>query len=371
MKKLSLLLLFSILISFVLQAQNSNESPRDTILDQSLLEPVSDTLSNINIFGEDKPLNIKLIYDITDFMKTKKEGKYIDAVFQIHNSDEVIITKNIRLKARGNFRRGQCMFPPIYLNFKTDPFENNELEGIKKVKLVTHCSSSKSSEDYILKEYLAYKMYNVLSPYGFRVRLCKIQYIDTGKKERNYETFGFFIEPEELLMSRTQSVEIDSKLMSEQNVIEKDADRVALFQYMIGNTDWRFKGGHNTKCVKSLQEVTSKIIPVPYDFDFSGFVHTGYSFPQSWTNIEKVTDREYTGYCRNSDEEYLNNINFFLDKKGEVLSTIENDTYLDEKAKKSALIFIDGFYSEISDTDKFIRKLKKQCRNDASMRQDQ
>ena len=369
--KTLLYLLLLVFLSFSIQAQNKNEILNDTLSEQSVLEPVIETVPDIDIFGEEEPLNITLKYDITSFIKNKSKGEYLDALFEIHYNETQTLSKNIRLKARGNFRRGQCMFPPIYLNFKTDPFEDNDLEGIKKVKLVTFCSTSKSSESYILKEYLAYKMYNALTPFGFRVRLCKIEYIDTGKKDKNYENFGFFIEPEELLASRNSSVEIDPVLMKSENVLEADADRVALFQYMIGNTDWRFKGGHNTKCIKSLNQVTAKVIPVPYDFDFSGFVDTHYSFPQSWTSIQNVTDREYLGYCRDNDQAYLDNINLFLDNEEAILNTVVNDKYLDEKAKKSATRFMEGFFDEISNTDLFVKKLKSECRDDASMRQDQ
>ena len=344
------------------QAQNKLDNLNDKLTDQTLLEPVVDKVPSINLFGEEEPLKITLKYDITSFIKNKKEGEYLDAELQIYYNETQTITKNIRLKARGNFRRGQCMFPPIYLNFKTDPFENNELEGIKKIKLVTHCSSAKADESYILKEYLVYKLYNVLTDKSFRVRLLDITYIDTGKKEKNYHKYGFLIEPEELVNTRNESIEIDPTLMREQNLAVADADRVALFQYMIGNTDWRFKGGHNIKCIKSLNQVTDKVIPVPYDFDFSGFVDTHYSFPQSWTNIKEVTEREYMGYCRSNDEDYLKNINNFLAKKNEILNTIKNAKYLDEWDKNTAAKFIQGFYNEISQTDRFIQKFKNQCR---------
>lgn len=369
MKKI-FLLLFSVVFYFTLQAQNTHKSYQDTLSDQSVLEPINDTIPDINLFGEEEPLNITIKYDISSFIKNKKEGEYMDAIFQVHYKNQTV-TKNIRLKARGNFRRGQCFFPPIYLNFKTDPFENDELENIKKIKLVTHCSSSKLSEEYILNEYLAYKIYNQLTPFSFGVRLLKIEYIDTGKKAKNYENYGFLIEPEELLAKRTNSVKIDAQLMQEENVVEADADRVALFQYMIGNTDWRFKGGHNTKCVKSLSEIENKVIPVPYDFDFSGFVGTNYSFPQSWTSIKDVRDREYLGYCRNSDQEYINNVNLFNLKKEDVLNVIKNSPFLDEKVKKSDMKFLEGFYSAIAQPERFVKVLKSQCRDDASMKQEQ
>ena len=361
MKKLIFLILL-VSLCFTLPAQNTYDNLNDTLTEKSLLGPVIDTIPDINIFGDEEPLKIKLTYDITSFIKNKNKGEYLDAILQINYSDTQTITKNIRVKARGNFRRGQCKFPPIFLNFKTDPMENNELEGIKKIKLVTHCSSAKSDENYILKEYLAYKIYNILTEKSFRVRLLDITYIDTGKKGNNYHNYGFLIEPEELVAERNKSIEIDPVLMREQNVVEEDADRVALFQYMIGNTDWRIKGGHNMKCLKSLTQITDKVIPLPYDFDFSGFVGTNYSFPQSWTSIKEVTEREYMGYCRDDEQEYLDNINYFLNDKDKIFELIDNFKMLDEREKKSLSKFIQDFYYEISSPEKFVQTLESQCR---------
>jgi hypothetical protein len=282
-------------------------------------------------------------------------------VLEIDYEDQEPIVKNIRLKARGNFRRGQCFFPPIYLNFKTDPIKDTELKGVKKVKIVTHCVHSKTSRKYILREFLAYKMYNVISPKSFRVRLLDIHYIDTGKKQKEYHEYGFVIEPLELVAKRNNAVVIDHMLVRPENIVEKSADRVALFEYMIGNTDWRFKSGHNIRYLKSLDELTDKVYAVPYDYDFTGFVSTGYSFPQEWASVENVRQREYLGYCR-EDENYLETIKLFEDKKEEIIQTIESFPYIDEKEKKYLTRYIDEFNTLISKPENFMITLKRECR---------
>ena len=356
---ISLLLLSA---SVHLVAQSSKVETADTIRHSSDIDAVSDTIPNMNLFGEDTPMDLTLKYDITSFIKHKVEGKYLDAELIVHYKD-YSATKTIRLKARGNNRRDQCFFPPIFLNFKTDPIKNSELKGIKKIKLVTHCSSSKAYTNYILKEYLVYKLYNILSDQSFRVKLLNMKYIDTGKKEHNYERFGILIEPLDLLTKRTGSIEIEAKIVNATDVIEDEADLVALFQYMIGNTDWRIKVGHNMKFMKSMTKVTPKVTPVPYDFDYAGFVGTHYSHPQEWTSIESVLDREYMGYCRSTDEEYLKTINKFIDKKDEFLETINSFNYLDKRERKSLVKYIESFYSQIEDTKSFISILKDECRN--------
>ena len=116
------------------------------------------------------------------------------------------------------------------------------------------------------------------------------------------------------------------------------------------------------KCLKSLTQITDKVIPLPYDFDFSGFVGTNYSFPQSWTSIKEVTEREYMGYCRDDEQEYLDNINYFLNDKDKIFELIDNFKMLDEREKKSLSKFIQEFYYEISRPEKFVQTLESQCR---------
>lgn len=339
------------------------QTQTDTTGQNSLLEPISETLPEINIFDDDTPLDLTLTYDITSFVRQKHKSEYLDAELRLHLNGNDSIVKNIRLKARGNFRKGHCAFPPIYLNFKTDPIETSELEGIKKIKLVTHCSLSKAYQKYILREYLAYKLYNVLTDNSFRVKLLNITYIDTGKRKKNYKQQGFLIEPIDLLVKRTNSIEVDGKIILDgKNVISEEADLVALFQYMIANTDWRIKGGHNTKYIKSLTRLTTQVTPVPYDFDYSGFVDTHYSIPQEWTSIEDVRDREYLGYCRDNKEEYIKTIERFNEKKDEIMETINSFPYIDDKEKRSLVRYLERFYDLADDPEDLAHIMRRECR---------
>lgn len=361
MKKFIFSILLFVIPSLIF-AQNNDTITGDTISNNFYFEPVSDTIPDLNIFDSEIPLDITLKYDITSFLKNKKKEEYQDAVLQIRYSDNFIITKNIKLKARGNYRKDNCIFPPIHLNFKPDPVENSVLT--EKIKLVTHCNNAKSYKKYILKEYLAYKLYNVLSDYSFRVRLLNITYIDTGKRDKNYETVGFLIEPLEFLAERQESITEDPTLIRKEHVIEEYADLVALYQYMIANTDWRIKGGHNLKYLKPLNANTSKVIPVPYDFDFSGIVGTSYSFPQEWTSIQSVGEREYLGYCRNTDEAYLQNIAIFEKKSGEMFNAVNSCFQLSDKEKERTINFLQEFYDRVTKPERLVRTLKAQCRDE-------
>lgn len=343
-------------------SQDTDKMNPDTLQKYTDLSEVSDTISGLNFFDTDEPLKITLKYDITSFIRNKHEGEYLDAVLEIYPNKQDTIVKNIRLKARGNFRRGECYFPPLYLNFKTDPVKNTELQGVKKIKVVTHCVHSKASQIYILREFLAYKMYNVLTPLSFKVRLLDIQYIDTGKRQKNYQETGFVIEPLDLVAKRNNSVVIDPKLVKGENIKEESADQVALFEYMIGNTDWMFRSGHNIRYLKSLDEFTGKVVAVPYDFDFSGFVNTNYSFPQEWAGVDHVLKREFLGLCRNNDNSYRKTIDLFIEKKEEIIEIINSSPFIDEKEKKNLISYINEFNARLSKPENFVATLKRECR---------
>ena len=356
------ILIFFLLIAanFYLAAQNKGNA-QDTTLAGNVLSEVADTVQVPDFFESNDLLKATLKYDITSFIKNKVKGEYLDAELQVFYDENNPVVKNIRIKARGNFRRGQCTFPPLFLNFKTDRPENPMYDDVKKVKIVTHCSASKESEANVLREFLAYKLYNIITDRSFRVRLLDISYIDTGKKQKNYKAYGFSIEPAEIVAKRNNCVLVESPAITGRNLVNEDADRAAMFQYLISNTDWRIKSGHNTKFMKSLTDVTDKVITLPYDFDFSGFVGASYTFPQAWSHTESIYDRDYLGYCRDNDQEYQKIIELYLSKEKEVMQAIADFKYLSEKDKKEVEKFTAGFFEEIKDSKNFIRNLKNDC----------
>ncbi len=351
-------LIISLIFLFLL-----NYSFAQVETDTSLFEPVADTLTNIQFFDSDEPLVITLKYDITSFIRNKAKGEYLPAELSIYPTNSDSIVKNIRLKARGNFRRSHCFFPPIYLNFKTDPIGKTELEGIKKMKIVTHCSSSKAYNSYVMREYLAYRIYNILTDNSFRVRLLDINYVDTGKKQRNYKQKGFIIEPVELITKRLKAVEVRSEVVFGKDILPDEGTLVALYQYFIGNTDWRFKGGHNMKYIKMMETLTSLVVPLPYDYDHAGFVNASYAIPQEWSSADKITERDYLGYCQKDEHYYRETIDLFNEKKEDIITTIETFEFLGKRDKSELLMFVNEFYKMAEYPDYLVRTLKNECRD--------
>jgi hypothetical protein len=174
-------------------------------------------------------------------------------------------------------------------------------EGNKKIKIVLPCKTQKNGNDYIVKEYMAYQLYEIISPYHFKTRRVDIALTDD--RERNPKTYplkGIFIEDDEKVAKRHGG-----------NVLEKSIHPLkqgdltsvqnAFFQYMIGNTDFLTTIQHNEK----LLYVNNTIIPIPYDFDMSGLVNTNYSVVSEINGeslpINSVRERYYRGFIRNPE----------------------------------------------------------------------
>jgi len=173
-------------------------SQKDTIPD---LYAVEDTLQdNLGLFEKTEVLNLSLRFDITQYTRKKPKEEYLDAILTYHINDKDSVNKNIRIKSRGEFRNEFCTFPPIMINLKKAENRREDMKKIEKVKLVTHCRAD--NEDNLLKEYLIYKLYNVLTDVSFRARLVRIDYINTAKKNKTVTPFGFLIEPMNVFAER-------------------------------------------------------------------------------------------------------------------------------------------------------------------------
>ena len=343
----NLFLILSFALTFSVAAQKKT-SLSDTV-EQNRFELVSDTISSYTgkLFENDYPISIILKSDFTSFLKPKYDDKYIPAELTVKLPNNDSIVKNIRIKTRGKSRKKMCHFPPIKLNFKTDPILNPDYEGINKMKMVTHCKGNNIFNTYILEEYLIYKLYNAITDYSLRVRLLKIEYQDTGKKKLHNQRYGFVIEPVEALAKRTGAVKVESDAVRYKELDPLAADRVALFNYMIGNTDWQYKSSHNIKYIKILDINIPGAYPIPYDFDYAGIINTEYAAPQEWSYVDNVRERDYMGFCRNSDENFKILKKEFLDAEDKIYNIINSFEPLNPKDRKQMLWYIEEFYKEL------------------------
>ena len=105
---------------------------------------------------------------------------------------------------------------------------------------------------------------------------------------------AFFIESEQEMASRLGGRPVKPRIISPKGMDSTAYDRMCLFQFMIGNTDFGAYTRHNVKVVGFKGRPP---IPVPYDFDYSGLVAADYAIPSTDLPIQNVEERYFLGFA--------------------------------------------------------------------------
>ena len=273
----------------------------------------------------------------------------------------------VALSVRGITRRSSdiCDFPPLRVQFTAAPPANSLFAGQKKLKLVTHCKSSASFQQYVLLEYSAYKMYNVLTPHSFLVRLANVDYRDESGRPI-VSRIGYFLEDLSDLARRNGLRQTNApNLIPLADLSPTDAARYALFQDMIANHDWSMRAGpegkdccHNAELIGPL--APGATIPVPYDFDFSGYVDAPYATPPDALHISSVRQRVYRGYCADNAE-VLAVARQMRDARPQMMAAITSTPGLDPQRAAKAISYLDGFFADIASDDAVNSRLLRRC----------
>jgi hypothetical protein len=317
-----------------------------------------------DFFDTETPLEIRLKFDIKNFQRTNSQEKYHSALLTAIDTDSCEYEYPVRLKTRGIFRKSYCTTPPFWLNITESGIDSEAFDGMKKMKVVPHCLNKEFYHNYVLKEYLAYKIYNIISPYSFRTRLLRITYIDEGRKNKETVAWAFAIEPKKMMAERLDATLVENNYLSMKYMDPDIMDHLALFDYMIGNTDYSITGLHNIKLIKlnnaAQGEDPEGYIPVPYDFDFTGFVNTIYAKPANNARIGDVTSRYYTGPCR-SDLIFEQLLKDFRNHRDGIHDLLQPFEYLHLKDKMEMLRFIESFFNEVASDDFIDWRIRNSC----------
>ena len=305
----------------------------------------TEQIDSIKFFQDESVIDVTLEMDMKDLLGKKQNERFLPATISMDFRDGTSITEKIRVSVRGNFRREQCYMPGLKLDFHnpTSP----RLYKLDKLKMVCGCSSGSENEQLVLKEYLVYKMYNQFTERSLRVRLMKVTFKDAAGKKKPYVQHAFFIEDVDEMAKRHKMIEVEGATYHTELTDRQQMTMVAMFQYMIGNTDWSVPNYHNIKLMGMKDDKTSRPIAVPYDFDICGFVDPAYATVDEQLNIESVRQRLYRGFARTMDE-LQSTIKIFNDKKDVVYALIQSFPLLDQKPKQNCISFIDEFYRTIN-----------------------
>lgn len=317
------------------------------------------------LFENDDILEVSLRFDLSGFLKKPDKNQTFDGIMTFHFSETDTLDREVTIQYRGQSRYERCKLPPMRIIFRQPVYEVADSARIKKMKLVNQCQPGSLYDDYIIKECLVYKLYNVITDTCFRVRLLKVNYIDTENKRKPVVQYGMFIEPEELLAKRTGIIEVKTRSLTQKHMHPLMMDRIAIFNYMVANWDWSVPGQHNISVFASANyDQSAKGIPVPFDFDLTGVVNAEYAIPPPGIGIETNRDRKFSGICR-TREEYKAELMVFLEKKDEFYSVIDNYPYLGKVSKKNIISFLDQFFQQLEKPrtlDNLIDLLLEECK---------
>lgn len=262
----------------------------------------------------------------------------------------------LKVKARGNFRKDPflCGFPPLRVNFDKDDDLPEPFAGQNKLKMVTHCAD----DEFILREYHIYKMYQIFSEYSFLVRLARVNYVDSKGELPTSTHYSFFIEAEKDMAARLGGVPIDDDILVEaDDVTEKDLLRIHMFQYMIANMDFVVSDRQNVKIITN-PEMGGRPLVVPYDFDWSGLVDASYTFQTDKSAYE--ARQKYKKLCQPASA-YEEMIAEFQSKQEEVWALYEDNPYLSDESISYTLKNLKGFYKSLKKSKTLETVFLKDC----------
>jgi hypothetical protein len=310
------------------------------------------------LFGSDSILQIKISGDLRSLMTDNGDDATQHPIDIQYQDDEGSIRRlSIAARTRGNFRRtmGGCTYPPIMLLFQDSAKVTGTLfHQQKKLKLVMPCKG----DQYVIKEYLAYRVYQLLTPIAFRARLIKLTLEDTRKNKTSEPFFAMLLEEEHQLASRNNMVSVEKKIGPRQAEVSA-FNRMAVFEYFIGNTDWSVEYLQNVKLIS--KDSNGIAYTVPYDFDHAGIVSPPYAKPAEQLELSSVRERRYRGYCLTDLNLLKPFIMEFQQAKDKINSIYETASYLDASNKKAVLKFIDDFYRVIADEARWKKEFAYPC----------
>jgi hypothetical protein len=313
-----------------------------------------------HLFLSDAPLAFRIDADF-DRLRRDRGQDTEERPGTVTLADEGAVPLPVQIRTRGNFRlrHSTCHFPPLRLNFPKKALEGTVLAGQDKLKLVTHCRDSDNFEQNVLEEYLAYRIYNLITDASFRVRLARVTYVDAAGDEDTVERWAFLIEDDDALAERLGGTVLEAEQVHPARFTGASIAPLELFQYLIGNTDFSVYAGHNVVVIQS----GATLVPVAYDFDWSGLVNASYAEPDPRLGTRSVRDRVFRGMCR-PDVDYAGLFEHFQAQRPAIEALVRAHVGLEPDAQERALDYLKGFYDTLANERRRTREIEGACQSE-------
>ena len=323
-------------------------------------QTAADTLGRSpgRLFDTAEPIAFTLTSDLGAVAKDRGTQKRVHhAVLSYVGPAGDSTSFDVQLRTRGHWRLRTCEFPPLKVEFDRETAKPALFAHQKSLKLVVQCRSPRAYANYLLEEYLIYRIYNLLTECSFRVRLARVTYVDAAGKRTPATRYAFFIEDDDRMAKRCHGHVLEQQGISQADAGFSQMGLLTVFEYLIGNTDWSVAALHN---IVLVQDSMGELYPVPYDFDWSGVISTPYAFPDARLGIRTVRDRLYRGACR-TPADFAPLFVRFNAVKDSVYALYRGQPDLEPKRVAQALGYYDEFYRIINDPRWVNRELIHNC----------
>lgn len=311
------------------------------------------------LFDDSSVLEIELTGPLGAVLDDTEERKRRPMILRIGDR-----TLDVKVRVRGNSRLRVCKFAPLRVYFSDDTADT-PFEGLKSLKLVTHCFDSEPGDRNVADEYAAYRIFEVLTPYAYKTRPLRVTYRDTGGKlgDSAVERHAFFLESRPLLAARIDGERANPAGIRLSELEPRQAATMYIFQYLIGNTDWSLvTADTDERCCHNVDLVSRDglIYAIPFDFDLSGIVNAPYAKPDPSLRIERVTTRRYRGYC--IDPVHLSSaLSRIQDQREAINHELRQIPIAQAGQIEDILRYLGGFFRQAEKADKLVARFDKRC----------
>jgi hypothetical protein len=311
------------------------------------------------LFEHETPLAVTLTANLGRLRADKDTNAPWRTGTLAYSADGRRVVVPMRVRTRGLWRLKNCHFPPLRLDFAGKEAKNTILAQLGKPKLVNYCRDSENYEQYILQEHQLYRIYRLLTPISYRVRLLRVAYVDSASGETTATRYAILAEDPDHLARRLGGIILKAKGARASDLEAPQLALAYLFQFMIGNTDFSFNGLHNTQLVATPD---GQILPVAYDFDYAGAVNASYATPDPILRMPNVRQRKFRGHCAIASE-YPKLLPLFHEKRAAIYALYRDELgrLMDEGRVKETLEYFDEFYEMIATPASAERSFLNQC----------
>lgn len=297
---------------------------------------------------------------------------YTPTVFEYLDANGTQQSLPISIRRRDGWRamEANCQVPTIFVRFSDEDTAGTLFEGQTTLALTSHCGKGVSPNDnnsrtlpdtfesYVGNEYLGYRLFNLVTDVSLRVRFMKITYANLEDPRRNFTRNGFFAEHFETLADRLGAQLLPESGFDPSMLDMEAADQVALFNFMVGNTDWSIKKQDN---VFLLRFPGGKDVPVIYDLDMSGLVNPHYASSAPDLPIKKVKHRYYLGFCH-PDTDWDALFAKFSGLEEDIMKMLVTSPGLGRGDRRESGAYLDSFFDTLDSYDSRNTRIVDNCK---------